>query len=116
MTATITRDVTATAPGDARRTRAAKRRLSVPHLLLIPAILILLVGMGYPLVWQIVTSLQEFGIQQQFGKPADFVGLAELHRPRHRPHHVAGRRAARCSSASSPPPSPSSSASCSPCS
>jgi len=29
--------------------------------------------MGYPLVWQIVTSMQEFGLQQQFGKPAPFV-------------------------------------------
>lgn len=43
--------------------------------LLLPAIAILLVGMGYPLVWQIVTSLQEFGLPQQFGKPAPFVGF-----------------------------------------
>jgi N,N'-diacetylchitobiose transport system permease protein len=31
--------------------------------------------MGYPLVWQLVTSLQEFGLAQQFGQPAPFVGL-----------------------------------------
>ena len=43
--------------------------------LLLPAIAILLVGMGYPLVWQIVTSLQEFGLPQQFGGPAPFVGF-----------------------------------------
>ena len=31
--------------------------------------------MGYPLVWQVVTSLQDYGLAQQFGKPAEFVGL-----------------------------------------
>ncbi|MBC7589720.1 MAG: sugar ABC transporter permease [Salinibacterium sp.] len=31
--------------------------------------------MGYPMIWQIVTSLQEYGLQQQFGKPAPFVWL-----------------------------------------
>ena len=75
MTEIVTRDVTATAPATPRTPEAKRRRLSVPHLLLIPAILILLVGMGYPLVWQGITSMQEFGIQQQFGKPAAFVGL-----------------------------------------
>ena len=47
----------------------------IPQVLLLPAILILLLGMGYPLVWQVVTSMQRFGIQQQFGKPAPFVGF-----------------------------------------
>lgn len=36
---------------------------------------ILLVGLGYPLYWQVVTSLQEFGLAQQFGQPPTFVGL-----------------------------------------
>ncbi|QTE31336.1 sugar ABC transporter permease [Pengzhenrongella sicca] len=31
--------------------------------------------MGYPLGWQVVTSLKEFGLEQQFGQPAEFVGL-----------------------------------------
>jgi len=31
--------------------------------------------MGYPVVWQITTSFQEFGLAQQFGKPAEWVGL-----------------------------------------
>ncbi|MET0725661.1 MAG: sugar ABC transporter permease [Leifsonia sp.] len=76
MTATITRD-TPSAPKPAKQQAPrARRRLSVPHLLLIPAIVILLVGMGYPLVWQSITSFQEFGIKQQFGQPAPFVGLA----------------------------------------
>ena len=51
------------------------RRRSVPHLLLVPAIIILLLGMGYPVVWQVITSLQEYGLAQQFGKPAPFVGI-----------------------------------------
>ena len=50
-----------------------RRKLRAPYLLLIPAVGILVIGMGYPLVWQIVTSMQEFGLQQQFGKPAPFV-------------------------------------------
>ncbi|MFC5790490.1 carbohydrate ABC transporter permease [Agromyces tardus] len=75
MTATITTDAVTTAPGRASKPPRRRRGRSVPHLLLIPAVLILLVGMGYPLVWQAVTSLQEFGIAQQFGKPAPFVGI-----------------------------------------
>lgn len=53
-----------------------RRRVPAPYFLLIPAVVILLIGMGYPLVWQIVTSFQEFGLKQQFGQPAEFVGLA----------------------------------------
>jgi len=52
-----------------------RRKLRAPYLLLIPAIGILIVGMGYPLIWQVVTSMQEYGLQQQFGKPAPFVFL-----------------------------------------
>ena len=56
-----------TATVERRRTNRA------PYLLLIPAVGILLVGMGYPLIWQVVTSLQEYGLKQQFGQPAPFV-------------------------------------------
>lgn len=52
-----------------------RRRHPAPYLLLVPAVIILLLGMGYPLGFQIVTSLQEYGLAQQFGKPAPFVGL-----------------------------------------
>ncbi len=68
------------APPDAGRASSAqprRRRFNVaPYLLLIPAIAALLVALGYPLVWQFVTSLQKFGLAQQFGKPPEFVGLA----------------------------------------
>ncbi len=51
------------------------RKSRTPYLLLIPAVAILLLGMGYPLIWQLVTSLQEYGLAQQFGKPPEFVGF-----------------------------------------
>ena len=54
-------------------TAARRRETRVPRLLLVPAIAVLVVGMGYPMLWQIVTSLQEYGIRQQFGQPAPFV-------------------------------------------
>ena len=62
------------APPPHRRARGP-RRSPAPYILLIPAVGILLLGMGYPLVWQIVTSLQEYGLAQQFGQPAEWVGL-----------------------------------------
>ncbi|MCU1424339.1 MAG: sugar transporter permease [Microbacteriaceae bacterium] len=62
-------------PRDAAPSLERRRAIRGPYLLLLPAIGILLVGMGYPTVWQVVTSLQEFGLQQQFGRPAPFIGF-----------------------------------------
>lgn len=53
-----------------------RRRVLTPYFLIIPAIVILLLAMGYPLVWQIITSMQQFGLAQQFGQPAEFVWFA----------------------------------------
>jgi N,N'-diacetylchitobiose transport system permease protein len=47
----------------------------VPHLLLVPAVAVLAVLTGYPLVRLLVMSTQEFGRAQVFGKPPQFVGL-----------------------------------------
>lgn len=52
-----------------------RRRPITPYFLILPAIGILLLGLGYPLLWQLVTSTQEYGLAQQFGQPAPFVGL-----------------------------------------
>lgn len=52
-----------------------KRRVTMPYWLLIPAVAILVVGTGYPTYWQITNSFREYGLPQQFGKPAPFVGL-----------------------------------------
>lgn len=59
-------------------TAVARRRRGpgwAPYILLIPVLLVLAAGLGYPLVWQAITSLQEFGLAQQFGQPPKFVGL-----------------------------------------
>lgn len=55
--------------------RARRRGAHVPYLLVLPAIGILLLAMGYPLIWQAITSLQKYGLAQQFGQPPEFVGL-----------------------------------------
>lgn len=51
-----------------------KRRLRyTPYLLIVPSVGIIALALGYPLVWQAVTSMQQYGLRQQFGQPADFV-------------------------------------------
>lgn len=53
-----------------------KKRSPLPYLLVLPASLALLVGMGYPLAWQVFNSFREYGLAQQFGKAPSWVGLA----------------------------------------
>ncbi|HEY8590914.1 MAG TPA: sugar ABC transporter permease [Naasia sp.] len=62
----------AAAPGSRIRRRRGK---GLPYLLLVPSVAVLIAAMGYPLVWQVISSLQEFGLAQQFGQPAPFVGF-----------------------------------------
>ena len=56
-------------------TIAPRRGIRAPYVLIVPAVVILLAGMGYPLIWQFITAMQEYGLAQQFGKPAPFVGF-----------------------------------------
>ncbi len=73
MTATLAR---ATAPPTApRRRRRPTRRQGVAYLLLAPAVAVLAIGLGYPVWWQVTSSFKEFGLAQQFGQPAPWVGL-----------------------------------------
>ena len=51
------------------------RRMPLPYVLLVPAVVALALALGYPLVRQVVLSFQEFGLAQQFGKPPEWVGL-----------------------------------------
>jgi len=50
-----------------------KRRPAMPYWLLIPAVAILVIGTGYPTIWQLTNSFREYGLPQQFGKPAPWV-------------------------------------------
>jgi N,N'-diacetylchitobiose transport system permease protein len=52
------------------------RRTLFPYLLLVPAALALVVALGYPLVRQVILSFQDYGLAQQFGKPPEWVGIA----------------------------------------
>ena len=61
---------------DAEAPQRRRRWSAVPYLLILPAIGILLLALGYPMLWQFVISTQHFGLAQQFGKPATFIGLA----------------------------------------
>jgi N,N'-diacetylchitobiose transport system permease protein len=63
-------------PGAARTPRltSLRSRFGV-YLLLVPALVPIAVGLGYPLVRQFVISFQEYGLAQQFGRPAEWVGL-----------------------------------------
>ncbi|GAB7191574.1 sugar ABC transporter permease [Kineococcus sp. NUM-3379] len=65
--------VTTAPPGASRPPR--RRRAAAPQLLLVPALALIALGLGYPLVRQFVLSFQEYGLAQQFGRPAEWVGL-----------------------------------------
>jgi N,N'-diacetylchitobiose transport system permease protein len=59
-----------------RRSRTGRSAAALPYLLITPAVLALCLALGYPLVRQVVLSFQEFGLAQQFGRPPEWVGLA----------------------------------------
>ncbi|MGC4175637.1 carbohydrate ABC transporter permease [Demequina sp.] len=50
-----------------------KRKPVLPYWLLVPAIAILVIGTGYPTAWQLFNSFREYGLAQQFGKPAPWI-------------------------------------------
>lgn len=52
-----------------------KRTTRLPLLLIIPTLVLLAAALGYPIGWQVLTSFREYGLMQQFGAPAPFVGL-----------------------------------------
>ena len=63
----------------AARHRRYRRTVLLPYALIAPALLVLALVLGYPLVKLVLFSLQKFGLAQQFGTPAPFVGLANYH-------------------------------------
>jgi len=75
MTSTATAPPeTAAAPTPAPPAPRPRRHL--PALLVVPAVMLLVAALGYPVGWQVVTSFQHFGMMQQFGQPPEWVGLA----------------------------------------
>ncbi|MGH3434642.1 MAG: carbohydrate ABC transporter permease [Thermocrispum sp.] len=50
-------------------------RSGLPYLLLLPALVVLVAALGFPLFRQAVMSFQDYGLEQQFGQPAEWIGL-----------------------------------------
>jgi N,N'-diacetylchitobiose transport system permease protein len=79
MTAVMSEEGTAPLPAlpDGRRSSGSRRRRRgglLPNAQLVPTLVAIGVGLGYPLVRLVVMSTQEFGRRQQFGAPAPYVG------------------------------------------
>jgi N,N'-diacetylchitobiose transport system permease protein len=55
--------------------RNRKPRNRLPLVLIVPTLVLLITALGYPIGWQILTSFKKYGLLQQFGAPAPFVGL-----------------------------------------
>lgn len=95
-TATLPADVSAPAagaPGPRRR-----RVDAAPFALLLPALTMLVVFIGWPLLQLIIMSFQKYGREQIFGAPATFVGLDNYVRVLADPEFwtVLGRSVALC--------------------
>ncbi|WNM26786.1 sugar ABC transporter permease [Demequina capsici] len=63
------------APAPQPASRRPRRAKVLPYLLGLPAVLVLLAGMAYPLSWQVWNSFREYGLAQQFGQDPTFIGL-----------------------------------------
>ena len=75
MSSTLSDTTRDTSPEPATGTAPRRSRGTVlPYALLVPAVLALGVALGYPLVRQVVLSLQDYGLAQQFGRPPEWVG------------------------------------------
>lgn len=62
------------APGATSATAPRKRQRSLtPYALLLPASAIVLLAMAYPIGWQLITSMQKFGLAQQFGAAPEWI-------------------------------------------
>ncbi len=71
MTTAIANQVDATA-----RLAVKKKKQPFPYVLLIPALLVLVVLVVYPVVTLVITSFQKFGREQVFGKPPTWTGFS----------------------------------------
>lgn len=55
--------------------RRRRRVHALPYLLLVPALAAMGLMLGYPIVRLVVMSMQKFGLKQQFGAPAPWIGF-----------------------------------------
>lgn len=62
-----------TSPAGTQHAVRKRPRRVAPYLLLIPASVVVLVAMAYPVFWQLITSMQHFGLAQQFGAAPEWV-------------------------------------------
>ncbi len=62
----------ATSPPQVRNRKRGNR---LPLVLIVPTLVLLVAALGYPIGWQVATSFKKYGLLQQFGAPAPFVGL-----------------------------------------
>ncbi|MFC3687063.1 carbohydrate ABC transporter permease [Aquipuribacter hungaricus] len=86
-------------PGRRRPARSARSGgPALPYLLLLPATVVLGAMLAWPLVRLVLLSVREFGLAQQFGQPAAFVGLDNYARILDDPQFwaVLGRTVAFC--------------------
>ena len=60
---------------DAPKLRNRRKKNRLPLILIVPTLVLLVAALGYPIGWQVVTSFKQYGLMQQFGAPAPFVGL-----------------------------------------
>ena len=70
---TVAAETAATPPPDASPRR--RRFNGMPLALLLPSLIMLVVFIGWPLVQLVIMSFQEYGREQIFGAPAEFIGL-----------------------------------------
>ncbi len=64
----------AAAPTAGGTARGRRRRHPLPYGLVLPATVLLFLALAYPLGRQVLLSFQEYGLAQQFGQPAEWVG------------------------------------------
>ena len=69
-------DAASSPPQPQERSKPKRRRARSPKLpygLIVPAVGALVVGLAYPMGWQILNSMREFGLRQQFGEAAPWI-------------------------------------------
>lgn len=73
---TSTSTPSSTSTSDSAPPHSSRRRrhgTPLPYWLVVPAVATLAVGLAYPMGWQILNSMREYGLRQQFGEAAPWV-------------------------------------------